>query len=275
MPSNETRSLQCSTGPFWAFGLEEAFEAIAAAGFREVELMVTRDPATQTSDEPARLAEQFGLRIACVHGPFLVVTKGVWGADPLGKIRRGLELCRDLGATCYVVHPPYLWEQRYAHWIVTRSGAVAREAGVTIAVETMYPRWVRRRPIRAYRWLEPWQLAVSAESVAMDTSHLTVGRQDVLEAYGVLRPKLSHIHLSNNAGDGRDGHLELEKGVVPVDRFLEELQRTSYAGTIALELSVRGYLERRGPLVEVLRRNRQYVLDRMAPPRSGRELRRP
>ena len=265
------RQLQCSTGPFWAFHLDAAFDAIADAGFEAVELMVTRDPATQSPDVPARLAEERGLAISAVHGPFLVVTKGVWGVDPLAKIRRGVEMCRAVGATCYVVHPPHPWERRYAHWIVTRSAASARATGVTIAVETMYPRWIGGRRVSAYRWVEPWELAVSADRVAMDTSHLAVAREDVLSAYGVLRPKLAHVHLSNNAGDGRDGHLELEEGVVPVDSLLEEMRRTGYRGTIALELSVRGYLERPGPLVEVLRRNRQYVLDRIGPPRSHRE----
>jgi sugar phosphate isomerase/epimerase len=275
MPAPETEpAIQCSTGPFWAFPLEAAFDAIAEAGFSAVELMITRDPATQRPGLPARLAEERGLRIASVHGPFLVVTKGVWGVDPLDKIRRGLEMCRALGASCYVVHPPHLWESGYAHWVVTRSGAVARETGVAIAVETMYPRWVGHRRLRGYRWSEPWELLVAADRVVMDTSHLTVARQDVLAAYALLRPKIAHIHLSNNAGDGRDGHQDLEEGVVPVDILLEELRRTAYAGSIALELSVRGYLERSGPLVEALRRNRQYVLERMGP-RPQRELRRP
>ena len=262
MPSDD--NLQCSTGPFWAFPLEEAFDAIATAGFTSVELMITRDPATQSPDVPARLAEERGLRIATVHGPFLVVTKGVWGADPLLKMRRGIDFCRAVGAGCYVVHPPHLWEKGYAHWLLTRSPGTARESGVTIAVETMYPRWVGRRQLRAYRWSEPSELLVSSPRVVMDTSHLTVGRHDVLATYELLRPKLAHIHLSNNAGDGRDGHQELEKGVVPVDRLLEELLRTRYAGSIALELSVRGYLERREQLVRVLRRNREYVRERLA-----------
>ena len=275
MTQQDERTLQCSTGPFWAFHLEAAFDAIAQAGFGAVELMVTRDPATQTPDTPARLAEERGLQIASVHGPFLMVTKGVWGVDPIGKVQRGIAMCRALGASCYVVHPPHPWERAYAHWIVTRSAALAQKTGVTIGVETMYPRWVGRRRVSPYRWVEPWQLAVSADRVVMDTSHLAVARQDVLQAYGALRPKLTHVHLSNNAGDGRDGHLQLEDGVVPVETLLEEMRRTGYSGTIALELSVRGYLERPGPLVEVLKRNRQYVLDRIVPPRSQRELQTP
>jgi sugar phosphate isomerase/epimerase len=255
--------LQCSTGPFWAFQLEEALDAVAEAGFTDIELMVTRDPATQRPDLPRRLAEERGLRIPSIHGPFLTITKGVWSTDPVEKVRRGIEMCREVGASCYIVHPPYRWERAYAHWIVTRAPTVSQESGVTIAVETMYPKWVGGFKLKGYRWLEPWELLVSSPSVALDTSHVTVARQDVLATYDLLSPKVVHIHLSNNAGDGRDGHLELGRGVVPIDKLLDTLRRTGYSGSIALELSVRGYLERPKPLVEALRRNRHYVQHRL------------
>jgi sugar phosphate isomerase/epimerase len=123
----------------------------------------------------------------------------------------------------------------------------------------MYPKWVAGRRLRAYRWLEPRALVEKCHKVAMDTSHLTVAREDVLEAYRVLAPKLVHVHLSDNAGDGRDGHLELEQGIVPIDRFLGELRRTKYGGTVSLELSVSRYVEKPEDLVPMFRRNREYL----------------
>jgi sugar phosphate isomerase/epimerase len=79
-----------------------------------------------------------------------------------------------------------------------------------------------------------------------------------------MAPKLVHIHLSNNAMDGRDGHLELDEGTLPIDRFLDELRRTGYAGVISLELSVRKYLQKPKELVEMLGRNKRYVEQRLA-----------
>ncbi|MFN2389557.1 MAG: sugar phosphate isomerase/epimerase family protein [Actinomycetota bacterium] len=255
--------IQCSTGPFWAFELEVAMDSLAEAGFQEIELMVTRDPRTQEPDVPLRLAEERGLRIASVHAPFLVVTKTVWGIDPLAKIRRGIEMCRALGCASMIVHPPYLWEREYAAWVRHELGRFAAETGITIAVETMYPKWVAGRRVGLYRWLEPRALVEAAAAVALDTSHLTVGRIDILDAYEVLRPRLTHIHLSNNAGDGRDGHLELDEGVLALDRFLAELRRTNYAGAISLELSVTRYVERADDLVTMLRQNRRFIEDHL------------
>lgn len=256
--------IQCSTGPFWAFELEAALDALAEAGFTEIELMVTRDPQTQDPDLPGKLAAERGLRIASIHAPFLVVTKTVWGADPLEKIRTGTEMCHELGCDTMVVHPPYLWEREYASWLTNEAAAYTGEKGIRIAVETMYPKWVAGRRLRAYRWLETDDLFRSCHHVAMDTSHVTVARQDILAVYRRLLPKLVHIHLSNNAGDGRDGHLELEQGVLPLDRFLGEVRQSGYIGAISLELSVRRYVERPKDLVTTLRRNREYVETRLA-----------
>jgi sugar phosphate isomerase/epimerase len=244
--------------------MEPALDAIAEAGFTDIELMVSRDPSTHTAEVPLRLASERGLRIASVHGPFLAVTKAVWGADPVTKIRRGVAMCHALGAQVLIAHPPYLWERSYARWTRARDMGFADEANVTVAIETMYPKWFGRRRVSAYQWIEPYELLHAAPHVALDTSHVSVARRDVLETFEMLRSKLAHIHLSDNAGDGRDGHLELGRGVVPIEELLAEIRRTDYAGAISLEISVRRYLERPKELVAALRRNREYVEDGLA-----------
>ncbi len=219
-------------------------DSLAEAGFTEIELMITRDPRTQEPELPRRLAEERGLHIASIHGPFLVITKNVWSLDPLTKIKRGVEMCKAVGADCLIVHPPYLWERNYSRWVFRDCEDYSAEHGVKVAVETMYPKWLAGRRMRGHRWLTPEELVEAAPYVVMDTSHLTVARLDILDAYRVLAPKLVHIHLSNNAGDGRDGHLELERGILQLDRFLTEVRRTDYSGVISLELSVNRYLEK-------------------------------
>lgn len=263
MPA-DPKPIQCSTGPFWAFELDQALDLIAAAGFTEIELMVTRDRRTQHPEIPARLAEQRDLKIASVHGPFLAITKTVWGQDPMGKVTRGVEMCRALGADTYVIHPPFLWERRFARWIEKESQAYSAEEGVAVAVETMYPVWMAGRRMRAYRWLDPSALAGAAPIVVLDTSHVTVARHDILDSYRALKDRLVHIHLSNNAGDGRDGHLELEQGILPLERLLGELHQSAYPGAVSLEISVRRYIEKPKELVAMLRRNREYVEDRIS-----------
>ena len=261
--AKRTARVQCSTGPFWAWELERAMDVLAEGGFAEIELMVTRDPRTQAPEIPARLAEERGLKIASVHGPFLAISKTVWGLDPIQKIRRGTEFCRSVGADTMIVHPPYLWERAYAGWIEAELESYCADEGIVVAVETMYPKWLAGRRLRGYRWVDPHELAGRSPYIALDTSHVTVARHDLLDSYRVVADKLVHVHLSDNAGDGRDGHLEIEQGVLPLDRFLDELRRDGYRGVVSLELSVRRYLQRPEELVGALKRNRLYVENRL------------
>jgi sugar phosphate isomerase/epimerase len=247
----------------WPFELEQALDLLAAAEFTEIEVMVTREPKTQDPEIVRRLAEERGLSVTSVHGPFLAITKSVWGMDPIEKVHRGVDMCRRLGATTFIVHPPYLWEQNFASWLTREALSYYEETGVMVAVETMYPKWIAGRKVRAHRWLDPTELAQKAQWVVMDTSHLTVAREDILTALHTLLPRLIHVHLSNNAGDGRDSHLELEKGLLPIDRFLDELRRAPFTGDISLELSVNKYIESPQELVGMLKRNREYVESRM------------
>lgn len=266
MPNSQRASLrvQCSTGPFWAFDLETALDAIAEAGFRQIELMITRDPRTHAPDLPLKVAQERGLEIDAIHAPFLVLTRAVWGLNPIEKIRRGARFCHTVGAHTMVVHPPFLWEREYSRWVQNEAADFSLETGVKVAIETMYPTWVGRRGVGAYRWLTPQALARAAPWVVMDTSHLTLARHDVLDAYELFAPKLAHIHLSDNAGDGRDGHLELDRGVVPFDALFKKLRQSNYNGDVCLELSIRRYLERPRELVAMLERNRRYVEERVS-----------
>lgn len=252
-------TIQCSTGPLYALGLEATLDVIAEAGFTHIELMVTRDPSTQSHELPSRLAEERGLRIAAVHAPFLIVTRNVWGWDPVEKIRRGAAMTTALGAKTMVVHPPLIWETGYGRWIREEMEGFALGAEIEIAVETMYPVKVGSRSLAGYRWIRPELLAQAAPRVVLDTSHVAVAGHNLLGVRRLFGSQLVHVHLSDNAGDGRDGHLEIGHGVLPLERFLDDLARTGYAGGICLELALGGVVDRRKVVVETLRRNRESV----------------
>lgn len=261
--------VQCSTGPLWAVGLEDAFDAIAEAGFEGVELMVTRDPRTQEPGLPGRLAEERGLRIAAVHAPFLLVTRSVWGLSPIEKIQRGTAMCAALGAGVLVVHPPLLWERRYASWLKDEVEELSLSGGVTVAVETMYPAKIRGRSIRGYRWLDPPALERAAPHVVLDTSHVAMCEVDLLDAYAVLRDKLVHIHLSDNAEDGRDGHLEPGAGTLAIPELMAALLRDGYRGGVCLELALQAPGAQLDNAVSVLSRSREKVEAIMGAPRGS------
>ena len=257
--------LMFSTAPFFRRPLRDAFRNIAAAGFEAVEVMVTADPYTQEAHLLAPLAEEFGLRIEAIHAPFLLITRRVWGTDPIGKIYRAVHLAEEVGAGLVVVHPPYRWQVRFRRWCEADLAGFSARTGVTVAVENMFPirlrgeRGVRFHASQSFEDLERFPFLV------LDTSHAAVAGHDIREMYARYRDQIQHVHLSNNAGKGWDSHLPVyQDGVLAVGEFLEDLVRDGFAGNVSIELDLRPWLNDADALVEVIQRNREFCERRLA-----------
>lgn len=255
--------LLLSTAPFFRHPLREAFRHTRDAGFEAVEVMVTRDPATQDPARLLELAAEFELSIHALHAPFLLLTRRVWGTDPITKIYRATQVAEHAEIPLVVVHPPYKWQTRYRKWIDTRMRDFTARSGVPIGVENMFP--VKLRGERGVRFhaAQEFEDLDHYPTLVLDTSHLAVARFDVLEAFRRYREKVVHFHLSNNAGKGWDSHLPVYEGILPLDRLLEEIAADGFSGTIALELDLRPYLGDDDAIKEVLVRNREYCEARL------------
>src|SRR5205823_4054808 len=73
------------------------------------------------------------------HAPFLLITRRVWGTDPIGKIYRAVQLAEQVEAPLVVIHPPYKWQYRFRRWIEKSLAEFSARTGVTVAVENMFP----------------------------------------------------------------------------------------------------------------------------------------
>jgi sugar phosphate isomerase/epimerase len=266
--------LMFSTAPWFRLPLREAFRHIADAGFEAVEVMVTQDPHTQEPHLLQGVAEEFGLAVEAIHAPFLLVTRSVWGADPVGKIYRAVHLAEEVGAGLVVVHPPYLWQMRYRRWIDDSLAEFSARTGVTVAVENMFPVKLpgdRGLTFHAGQDLEELE---TVPFLVLDTSHAAVAGHDIREFYARFRDKLQHVHLSQNAGKGWDSHLPVyQEGVLPLAAFLEDVGRDGFAGSISIELDLRPYLRDEEALHDVLVRNRDFCEASLAAPPPRRSSR--
>jgi sugar phosphate isomerase/epimerase len=241
-----------ATGPFFMFSLEETFELIAEAGFDGAELMVTQDRLSQDPHRLGALANRYGLPVPAIHGPFLVATWLVWGTDPKRKIERCVEFAKAAGVGTVVIHPPYRWQVAYAGWLVEAMARIREETGVTIAVENMFPVSAGGRALRFHSGIDPDELR-RWPYLTLDTSHLAVAGLDLLSSWEALSDRVVHLHVSNNEGRGRDTHGLLDRGVLPVPEFLEQLAATGREGAVTLELDVRPWADDRAALLGVLR----------------------
>ncbi|TMK44807.1 MAG: sugar phosphate isomerase/epimerase [Actinobacteria bacterium] len=259
-------SLICSTAAFFGRPLGDAFGHIAEAGFVGVEVMVTRDPATQRAPVLRELSRQHGLAIRAIHAPFLLMTRTVWGTDPIGKIDRAVELSRETGAALVVVHPPYRWQTEYRRWVDERLPDLARDTGARVGVENMFPvRWRGGRGVRLHARQSISDLE-RYPHVVLDTSHAAVAGLDPFEAVRRLGDRLVHVHLSNNAGRGWDSHLPLDQGVLPISELLDLLGTEGFSGNVSLELDLRRYLEDDDAIRRVLASNLAICRDRLPQP---------
>ncbi|HEU5001434.1 MAG TPA: sugar phosphate isomerase/epimerase [Actinomycetota bacterium] len=263
LPEQAGPTIACSTGSFWMWDLERTFGTIAEAGFDAIELMVTRDPRTQSARVPQDLARRDGLRFIAVHAPMLVVTRRVWGPNSLRIIDRSVDLAKQLGTDLVVVHPPLMWDVKYQAWLLGDLDTYERDREVTIGVENMFHVWVRGRAVKGYRWLSPTEVQ-QFPNVTLDTSHCAVDGSDILASLDTVAPKLAHIHLSDSHCDHRDNHALPGSGVLPLDSFLRRLPDVGYRGTVALELDLRGLTPEPKKLLDALRRARDYCLERTA-----------
>jgi sugar phosphate isomerase/epimerase len=255
--------LACSTAAFFSRPLRFAFAAIADAGFEGIEVMVTRDPATQDGRRLRELSAEHRLPIRAIHAPFLLMTRKVWGTEPVGKIYRSIELAEHAEVPLVVVHPPYRWQSAYRRWVDEHLRGLSERTGVRVGVENMFPLSLGKRGV-AFHAHDVLNDLDRFPHVVLDTSHAAVAGLDLLETYRELRDRLVHVHLSNNAGRGWDSHASVETGVLPLADLLDAVAADGFAGTISLELDLRAALDDAAKLREVLERNRTFCASRLS-----------
>jgi sugar phosphate isomerase/epimerase len=258
-----------STASFFARPIAWTLERAAEAGYEGVEIMVTKDPASQDPVTIRTLADRFGLRVGALHAPFLLVTRTVWGADPIGKIDRSVETAAEADIPVVVVHPPYRWQRAYRRWLVEHQPRLEERTGVAVAVENMFPVRVGRGSLAFHADHGLDELA-GLPHVALDTSHAAVAQQDLIEIRRRFGDRLRHVHLSDNAGRGRDSHLPPGDGVLDLESFLADLAGSTYEGAVSLEVDLRSASGRDGAVTELLVSMRERVEGQLETSRAVR-----
>jgi sugar phosphate isomerase/epimerase len=241
-----------------------AFDMAARLGYDGVEVMVGMDPVSQDVNALRWLSSHYDLPVLAIHAPCLLITQRVWGSDPWAKLERSREAAEDLGATTVVVHPPFRWQREYARSFVECLGRMQRETKVAFAVENMYPWRARGREIVAYA--PGWNPVGEAyDHVTLDLSHTATANADAVAMVEELGDRLSHLHLADGSGSGRDEHLVPGRGGQPCGEILELLARRLFRGSVVLEVNTRRAAskeEREADLAEALAFTRLHLAAR-------------
>jgi sugar phosphate isomerase/epimerase len=227
-----------STASVYPEGCAAAFEVASRLGYDAVEVMVWNDPVSQNAAAVGRLSDHYGIPVAAIHAPTLLVTQRVWGREPWGKLRRACDLAHELGADTVVLHPPFRWQREYAQQFVDGIAELQADAGIALAVENMYPWRTRRSQVQAY--LPSWNpVVLPYEHVTLDLSHASTSGSDGLELALALGSRLRHLHLADGVGTTRDEHLVPGRGTQPCADVLGHLAETGFGGTVVVEVNTR------------------------------------
>jgi sugar phosphate isomerase/epimerase len=227
-----------STAAFFGRPLDETCRTIAEAGFDGIEVMVTKDPASQDPIRMRETAQRHGLTIGAIHAPSLLLTRRIWGTDPVAKIYRSIEVAEEAEVGVVVMHPPFRWQRGYRRWLDDRLPGLEQRTGVTLAIENMFPVRVGDRGVRFHSNQDLEELD-GLEHLALDTSHAAVAGHDPTEVRRRFGDRVRHVHLSDNAGKGWDSHLPPGEGVLDLDGFLDDLSASGFDGSISLEVDLR------------------------------------
>ncbi|QFZ23602.1 sugar phosphate isomerase/epimerase family protein [Saccharothrix syringae] len=232
-----------STAAVWPQPAGAAFEAAAELGYDGVEVMVWADPVSQDVAALRRLSQRTGVPVLAVHAPCLLISQRVWSPDPVERLRRSVEAALELGARTVVLHPPFLWQRRYAEAFPELVDSLEEASGVAIAVENMFP--VRRAlgrgrsvQVTAFRpSIDPTD--VGHRNYTLDLSHASAAHMDAMELAKRMGDGLTHVHLADGSGLPKDEHLVPGRGTQPCAELLTHLTRTDFTGQVVLEVNTR------------------------------------
>jgi sugar phosphate isomerase/epimerase len=231
-----------STASVWPEPAGAGFRMAAELGFDGVEVMVWADPESQSVPTLRRLSAEHRIPVLAIHAPCLLVSQRVWSHDPAIRLEMAAEAAQDLGASTVVVHPPFVWQPRYATRFADLVGELESRTGVAIAVENMFPVHPLR-PARSVAVSPFWPSADPTDGefphYTLDLSHTSTARMDACALARKMGARLTHLHLADGGGSARDEHLVPGRGDQPCAEVLGALGSRGFSGHVILEVSTR------------------------------------
>jgi sugar phosphate isomerase/epimerase len=115
---------------------------------------------------------------------------------------------------------------------------MADKTAVRFAVENMFPFRVRGREVSAY--LPSWEVTEGGyRDYTLDLSHTAVSHADAVAMMTAMGERLTHVHIADGTGLGRDEHLVPGRGTQPCAAILERLAGRGFAGNVIVEVNTR------------------------------------
>ena len=201
--------------------------------------------------EEKRLAEECGIHINQVHGPWPVHDEVEENRpENVAHMKKCIRGAAFLGADAVVYHPvmPEGWGTetdaeeafRMNKAVFSEVGLYAKERGVNIAIENLPFRNISLARTENIRKLVD-EIDMPNVGICLDTGHVLSMKLDLLGAVKVANEKLFCLHVHDNRGAWDDTHQVpfLCSGIWY--EFMEALKEINYKGVLSLESGAMGF----------------------------------
>ena len=239
--------------------LAATLEAIAAAGFGEVELMAEgaewESPGAHDAAPCREALERTGIFPHTIHTPMtgtnLASSIEAIRRDSIARITDAMRLLGEVGGRIAIVHPtghptpeeePYALENRGAvmersHRSVSELVAVAEETGVRMALENLGSKTRNPyRPLSSMAELRAFIAGFPPEQVGLclDTGHACISGLDPAEQARIASERLCALHIQDVDGL-EDCHWVPGRGVIDWSAVGEALAAIGFDGAWTME----------------------------------------
>jgi sugar phosphate isomerase/epimerase len=242
--------LSLSTGSFYTYPLRTVLRMAREAGFDGVEIGVNPEVIARGGQAVRRLVEAEGLSLFSVH-PTLVPLPG-W-REKLGGLDRTIRLAQAAAAQVVVAHTPrvetldgakgLIFCRQIETWQARLAGDSLRLAIENKAIYREAERHYALTPLDRLRaFADRYDLGL-----VLDAVHAGSAGEDLVRARQTFGSRLVNVHLSDLGGQWPfrsvrplrkllEQHRLPGAGSLPLAGLLADLQHSSYAGPITLEV---------------------------------------
>ncbi len=226
--------------------------AAAAVGFSLVESWW---PPADDLDAWVDAVRTAGVGVSCLNADGGDIAAGERGfcnlperdAQTLTAVQAALDLAERVDCQCVNVLPGLLTADRsdakqiaHAVGVYQACGDLAAASGRTIVIEPINAIDVPRYLLPTPRQVATFLACVDHSNVRMlfDAYHCARGGGDPVADVEVFRDMIGHVQYADCPGRGAPG-----TGAIPIDAFVDALERTRYDGAVGLEYNPDGATE--------------------------------
>ncbi len=250
-------SMKAYAGGYWRFG-DEKYQKMKAHGFGAVDISMSDTnsplytaPSQEMLQKEKRLADQAGILIHQVHGPWRYPPQDASEAERnerMDKMKRSLEMTAMLGCKNWVIHPlnpfgtqdkdtddaPKTWDINLEFF--TKLLPFARKHDITVCLENMpWESFSMASPAEILRFVR--EINDDHFKICFDTGHSRLVKDlSTFDTICLLGENIQVLHLHDNKQQ-RDLHLPPYFGSLNWEKCAVALDAIGFQGVYSLEVS--------------------------------------